>query len=127
MNTNSATATDLPTSSTVYTVTGAGTNNCTSSASVSVFVDPCTSMNEMASSGLQALLYPNPSNGLMRCVTSSVTQKNVIVTSATGQLISDSIVTGTEFMIDLTGKAKGIYFVTVSDGTTNGRYKVIIE
>lgn len=100
-------------------------------------IDLCTytsisSINEHANN-LAFYAYPNPSKGLVNVNLQNASigdTKTVVVTNLVGQEVYRMEVknfNGGEFSVDLSSLAKGAYFINVSDKTSNGTKKLIIE
>ena len=79
------------------------------------------------------VLYPNPGNGSLNFVTTlpMTTDLNFVVTNVLGQVVaerSEKNVSNTIFSFDLSGQAKGIYFVNISSSQQEKvTKKIIIE
>lgn len=116
-----------PTTTTTYTVLGSN-GVCTSSTSVTVFVNTCTGIS--SSSELVGLhVSPNPSNGLFT-ITSDVVIENLktTVTNALGQIVYAKEMQSTnQSTIDLSGLSKGIYYLNIFSNEERTIVKLILE
>jgi hypothetical protein len=100
-------------------------------------IDLCTytaisSINEHKND-LAFYAYPNPSNGIVNINlqnTSIGDNKTIVITNLIGQEVYRSEIknfNGSEISLNLSDLAKGAYFINVSDKTSNGTKKLIIE
>jgi len=106
-----------------FTVTGTSTDNCKSKGVLTITVQACLGLNDIA--GELINVYPNPSNGVFNI--DGVEQATVKVFNQTGQLVYQGEVTKENNTIDLTGFAKGIYQVTLVKGNTTTVKKIVLE
>lgn len=129
-----------------YTLTGLGPNTAYSyyvqsvcgSSNTSAYNGPYTFTTGAVSTGIKdnslinsVSVYPNPSNGL---VTIMVNQKtdNLIVTviDILGNKIAEEKPADANFFnktIDISGSAKGIYFVSIKNGTNSLIKKIVLN
>lgn len=102
----------------VYTYTD--TNGCQNSASSSIYIDGCASLNELGSTD-HFNVYPNPGNGAFNLVYSNKTgeEVNIQVTDAQGRVVYTNSTSSTsiEEVIDITNSANGVYLVELSTST----------
>lgn len=126
-NSNSPILTVNPVASVVYTVTGIDLNNCMNSASVAITVDPCTGMGKDVDLTKDMVVYPNPSSGVFTVQFRVEGYKRIAVENALGALIYEVGLTGISEKIDLSGLAKGAYFMRVEDGINSTTYKLILN
>lgn len=92
-----------------YTYTDAVTT-CTNSATNTILVDGCASIEENTSSELT--VYPNPTNGMV--IISNVTEEVVYsVYSITGTQVATGVVNTVENKIDLSRFENGMYVMTI--------------
>jgi hypothetical protein len=106
-----------PSTTTVYTVSGTSTNNCTSVSNFSLKVDPCTQVEE--SEHLISLnLYPNPNNGRFSLEVSRGASFTII--NLLGEVIQSGMVKD-KIELDLKAHPAGLYWVMISSGGTNRR------
>jgi hypothetical protein len=128
-STTSATVTGTFNTAGTYTYNVTGTaNSCSSVASVTITVLPCTGIAEI-SNGVAAL-YPNPSKGNFTVAFANLSSSNkVTITDMIGnQVHQQSVTAGTEKAnIDMSNMPKGMYLVTVSNNSGSVIQKMIIE
>ena len=108
----------------VYTYTD--TNGCQNSASSSIYIDGCASLNELGS-GDHFNVYPNPGDGAFNLVYSNKTgeEVNIQVTDAQGRVVYSKTTSSTSIVeeIDITNSANGVYLVELSTST----YKLMTQ
>ena len=95
-----------------YTVTGTGTNSCTSIATIQVIINTCTGIEKIKTEGVS--IYPNPNNGEFTIELVSINNTYITITNVLGQIIKTQ---KAELMnqIDLNAFDKGIYFINVME------------
>lgn len=123
---NSSTVSVAPNATAVYSVSGTGSNNCVNVASVSVVVKTCIGIFENALSD-HISVYPNPSNGLIQLKFEFEGEKQILVTNSIGSLIEERSTLQNEESINLSERAKGIYFVSINTTSGSAKYKIVIE
>jgi len=111
-----------PSSNTTYTITGE-TNGCTNTKTVSIMVNPCTSLTsndgEMSMS-----VFPNPTKGNITIQTSALFNGEINIVNALGQIIiSKKVDSKNAIEIDLSEQANGIYILKLR--TNNGAEKTM--
>jgi len=116
-----------PSVTTVYTVTGVDLNMCVNSASITVTVDPCVSVNELGFGLNEMNVYPNPNEGKFRIIFSFTEEKRIQISNSLGQVIQESISSTSYTDVDLSHYDKGIYFVTIVTSKGNYRKKIIVN
>ena len=74
----------------------------------------------------QVEVFPNPTMGAFN-IRTTAESSTVMILDPAGKLIErhDQVAAGV-LQIDLSGKAKGVYFVTVTDGHSLKREKVVV-
>lgn len=118
--------TNSPANSLTYIVTGTDGNGCTNSASVHITVDKCTGISEHLSlSGVR--MFPNPSTGLVNLEFGFEGNKDIIITNSAGALIQKVSSNTAAEVINLSGYAKGIYFVKVQNEGRFVNFKLVIN
>lgn len=116
-----------PTASEIYTVVGMDANSCKNSASVSVIVDACTGIAARGFADNAVRVFPNPSSGWVTAAFGFEGTKTVLITNSVGQIILQAVTEQASESFDLSGMAKGIYFIRVSTLQASGNYKLVIE
>jgi hypothetical protein len=110
-----------------YIITGTDANGCTNTGSVTVNVDKCSGVNEIGQLDNFISIFPNPSSGLITIKFEFEGEKEIYVTNSIGELIEKTSTTNGQQNIDLTGKAKGVYFIKLNTNTTSANYRIIIQ
>lgn len=107
-----------------HTVTYTYTNpsNCTASASSIATVSACTGIEELQASALT--VYPNPGKGVFNIHTTADLQ--VTVLNQTGQAVSSRTLKAGDNILDLSGFAAGVYFISGQNGQQLLKQKVVI-
>jgi len=110
-----------PTTTTSYTVTGTDGNGCINSAIVSQSVSACTNINSTSGNLYSTIkVFPNPSNGVFNIQTDGAAQVELF--DALGKPVLKTKVEAGTFNLNISDKAKGIYFLKT---TSNGQVKTI--
>ncbi len=123
-----AVITVTPNTTTVYTVTGTDTHGCASTSTVSVKVNPCTGIEQLNGTNLNAMVYPNPGKGIFYLqLDASAAAGTLEVYNATGQLILSQKELTERNTINLEAHAKGLYYVKVKSAGTQQVIKIIKE
>lgn len=118
-----------PTVTTVYSVNVTNTvSACSGSSSFTVYVSPCSSINEYSLNG-DIKIIPNPGSGKFKLFTKeNILNASVKITDNSGRLIKNIAIYETELTIDLSGLSKGLYHCILLSGEKPLRYgKLIIE
>ena len=120
LNTNiGATVIASPTVNTVYTVTGTNLLGCTDSKTVMVSLGVVSGITKYESVSNTFMLYPNPTNGIVNlsCFLDKQSDAFIKIMSVNGQIIyshnSKSVVGEYKHSIDMTGYAKGLYYIQI--------------
>lgn len=109
----------------VITYTYLDSNGCSASATQNMFVDPCTGIEELAPSSIA--IYPNPSSGMVTLVFDAEKARMQVFTPDMRRIIDQEVNGKSEVSLDLSGYAKGIYFVVVQSATTTMTNKIVIQ
>jgi hypothetical protein len=114
-----------PTVTSTYTVSGTNTLGCTSSATVSQAVSPCTGISNNQAVSIDVKLFPNPTNGLINLELNTTSQ--VSITNALGQVILAQKVEAGTHKFNLQNQSKGLYFVKISQNNKQETIKIVVE
>jgi hypothetical protein len=125
--TTSASLSIIPTFATVYSVNGINSNGCRSFGSATINISPCTGIATQKLNDQSVRLFPNPSLGIFTTQFEFDGEKTITILNSVGQVISQTTVVDRSKDFDLSGVAKGIYFVRVSTKQASGMYKLVIE
>lgn len=112
-----------PTSTAVYTVTGLSGNGCSSSSTVQITVNECTSISENGLTTNELELFPNPGNGYFK-INSSI-DRDLSVFDCLGKKVKTiEIIGGSSNEIDLSALPAGNYFLF--DPFRSEKYRVLL-
>jgi hypothetical protein len=99
-----------PIATTVYTVTGVNANGCSNTATISVIVNPCTSINEYEDS--QSLsIFPNPAKTEINIIT-ELNYSSLVIVNSLGQFIFQNEKTS---ILSIESINNGVYFIQLLD------------
>ena len=114
-----------PTVTTTYSVSG-NDGDCpfANTATVTIVVSSCTSVNEPDRTGLPLSVYPNPANDVITIENRDVTGGPLHVLNALGELVVIETRSGYAHTIDISNLSAGVYFVRIENahGTTTGKF-----
>lgn len=114
-----------PTLTTTYSVTGTNTLGCvsTSPTTLTVFVSPCTGIDELENNQ-SIVFYPNPfTNEIYVKTEEDILNKKYLIYNASGQLIQSGILNGNK--INCSDFSKGLYFIKL-EGSSKA-FKLVKE
>lgn len=114
-----------PSVTTSYTVSGTNTLGCTSSATVSQAVSPCTGISNNQALRIDVKLFPNPTTGLFNLELNTASQ--VSITNILGQVILVEKVEDGTHTFNLQNQSKGLYFVKISQNNKQETIKIVVE
>jgi hypothetical protein len=95
--------------------------------SVTIIVDPCTGVREQNNLLGNVSLYPNPSTGLITANFGFEGSKEIMVLNSIGALVMKANTEELTTSFDLSGYAKGVYFVHVKTNGASANYKIVIQ
>jgi len=108
----------LPASQITYSISREGFNTqsgeieiISESKTINVELSVTTDITEFVISDLK--IYPNPSNGLLHLEFLDSDDYSIIIYDISGSVVYENNVNGGKHVVDLSSKAKGIYFVSV--------------
>ena len=105
-----------------YMVTVTDANGCESTLSVTI-----ESQIGIEENGISAVVYPNPTNGILTVEFSQMLSGTITVLDGIGQLVSTQTISSLVQTIDLSSNAKGVYFLQISKGESNTVIKVVLD
>jgi hypothetical protein len=122
---------DLGTGSHTISVVVTNSNGCKGSDDVVIFVNPCTSVDEV-SANVDMNVYPNPSKGLINIAISGVNTSETIqmtIIDQFGKVINQrSIAAGVQqFTEDLSNQKAGVYFVRLVINGQSMMRRVVLQ
>jgi hypothetical protein len=98
----------------------------TSTPMVRMNFDPVLSINEVENSfGLN--VYPNPANEVINVSLSKSTNATISVVDVAGKVVKTSSINGLTSSINASDLTNGVYYVTITDGTSVATEKVVIK
>jgi hypothetical protein len=103
-----------PTITTVYTVTGTDANGCYNSATYTQSVSSCAGITAITGNEKAISIYPNPFISSLYITLDKNIYSSIRIYDVIGSLVYSSEIENDKITIDLSDKASGIYFITVS-------------
>ncbi len=104
-----------PTTTSIYTVTSTGTNNCLNSALLTVSVSVCTDLNNLQKEIENIIIYPNPFDNIITVLSSG--KQNVEILNSLGMIIYSGIIENKINTINMKDYARGVYYIRVGSET----------
>jgi hypothetical protein len=114
-----------PMNSTIYSVAGTATNNCTGLASANISVDPCTGLADLSSKG-GFNFYPNPANSDF-VIESGSNIDRVDVIDVTGRVVMSLKGESSVLVLHVAELANGVYHVKVTGKDASTSVKMVKE
>ncbi len=110
---NTLTTSVTPTVTTTYTFSASDNNGCAADALVTVTVNDCTGIKDLANSNIS--IYPNPTNGIVNIAISSelVEGTSIEVYDAIGKLVMKQNLTNDTNTINLSQVEDGMYMFKI--------------
>lgn len=112
-----------PSVTTVYTVTGTGTNTCKSSSMFTVNVSKCVGLEALSPETQLPELYPNPNNGQLYVKCGSTT--NLTICDQLGKVIFEKTLEEGKHPIDISHLGNGLYTVRSVTKKSTGTQKLV--
>jgi hypothetical protein len=98
----------------------------TSTPMVRMNFDPVLSINEVENAfGLN--VYPNPANEVINVSLNKSTNATISVVDVAGKVVKTSSINGLTSTINASDLTNGVYYVTITDGTSIATEKVVIK
>ena len=86
-------------------------NGCSGSTTSSITVDACSEIENIEY--IPIVVYPNPTNGLLKIEGMTSEMRNIELINASGQLVANWIVSGNSMIFDLNKYANGNYILKI--------------
>jgi hypothetical protein len=117
-----------PLVSTNYSVTGTNLNGCSSTNSISLIVDACTSISKIALGKNNSIsIYPNPNNGMFNVDLVGSDVFSIVIYNSMSQLIYSGDINAGNNLIQLKC-AQGIYYYSINkDKQSVNQGKIIVQ
>jgi len=103
-------------------------NNCSATASDSIFVDLCLGINQLGET-VSYIVYPNPTSGLENIVFSALPSETITVEIYTleGRLVTNRIIESVATSIDLTAQSAGVYLIKMKTAASVVTHRLVVE
>ncbi|MCW3078463.1 MAG: psrP3 [Bacteroidetes bacterium] len=125
-NTGATTASIAPTPTANATYTAIGANGtCTSSATISINVSPCTGLNTNTSAVLNLKVYPNPTVAELTIELNNGLFKTIQLTDLTGRLVYVNKTDASLVNVDTKALADGVYYLKVTCNNNTEVMKIV--
>ncbi|MBK6522360.1 MAG: T9SS type A sorting domain-containing protein [Sphingobacteriaceae bacterium] len=110
----------------MYTYTNP-TNGCVNSATATILVVNCTSINEENAFVKNISIYPNPTKGHIVVETNSDMDKTITILDARGRIIRNETSKQRTLQYSIADEANGIYFIKISSSLGSREFKLVKE
>jgi hypothetical protein len=116
-----------PTNSNIYsyTVTGTAANNCTSTATLKVFVNSCTGISENAY--VKWTVFPNPSRESFKINLGYPAAYKLILTDISGRIILQDSINDSNHDINISSLSNGLYYLNITSEQRSETLQLIKE
>jgi len=121
-----------PSETTTYTLTATSYEGCSSTTTITIAVEDCTSIGiEDASENVMLTVYPNPATDELsvQLPSTSHANKNLRIINTVGQTVYEQSYASytQQAQLDISRFNKGLYYVHVQVGTENYQQKLIVH
>lgn len=124
---NSATLVVSPSSTTVYTLTGAN-SNCSASTLLTVVSSTCTGLNETENELSKHLVYPNPFTSAFSLQNTSKAVSNIYVYDGLGKLVYEGVAeANSTLQVQTNDFERGMYILRIQSESGTESRKLIKE
>lgn len=126
-NTNSNTSSIVvsPTVTTIYTVTGANSQGCSSQTQITQNVSTCTNIDNIEDNSNLYNVFPNPNTGLFSIHSNGNAKCEIY--DAFGRKIMNTQLNYGVNEINMNAHPKGMYFIIIDNNQKQLTYKMIVE
>jgi hypothetical protein len=107
----------------VFNVKGTDANGCTNTATASIKVNACTTINEQSAVALK--VYPNPTSGNL--VITAERAMMVTLTDVSGKMVAEYQLQAGVNNVNVNFLSNGVYFINGSNGSDLIREKLILN
>jgi hypothetical protein len=108
-----------------YTVTGTGSNGCTTSTIVTVTANRCTGIEKVTSGNLISRVYPSPANEAVTIELSNGAVSNIEIVDLSGRVVISLPAVTDRVQADISALSAGVYYVKVKSGTDTDIMKMV--
>ncbi len=123
---SSSSITVSPTITTVYNVTGTGTNSCAKKVTITQSVSACTGIDEGAQTEPRISIFPNPTTGVFTVINKDMgINASIEVFNSLGQLIMAERADRNGNSFDLNKNANGVYLIKLTENDRVLFFKLI--
>jgi hypothetical protein len=112
-----------PTVTTTYTVTGTDANNCKNTAVYTQSVSDCIGLPNYGIPSAEVRVYPNPNTGKFYVELSVSSQVQIV--NILGEIVYNQTLSQGIHEVELKDNAKGMYIVSVNQGTGSKSIRII--
>jgi hypothetical protein len=116
-----------PSSTTIYTVIGTDSNNCSATRSYTQQVRICGQISEAMAANPLVTVFPNPSSGYLHFAFSTGGIKQVYIYNLLGEMVMASTFENEEQDIDLRHLPKGVYSLTVKSEKGTQQLRLVLQ
>ena len=112
-------------SNNIISVSIVDANGCAATDSISVYVDPCTGINDVED--VMIKVYPNPSNGTLFIDLSNVSvNARINVIDNLGKVVKSINSNGSELLeMNISSLERGLYFINITTTNTSKTVRII--
>ena len=103
---------------TVFTLTGTGTNGCSTTTTITQSISECVGVNKVTSTLGGTKVYPNPSTGEFIVELNSNSEKTFEITDLTGRIVSSSVSKEEKMHMNIKTLSKGVYYLKITSNET---------
>lgn len=116
-----------PNTTITYTVTGFNAFNCSAKATVTQSVSECTSLHDEQVKNNAIVIYPNPATNEVRISFSGEPTIGVTLVNTLGAVVLEQRAYTSNSALDVSGLAKGVYFVKINSGELKAIKRIIVD
>lgn len=107
-----------------YSVTVTDSVGCTATDAITVTVDACAGLDELA--GVEMNIYPNPSNGIFNYTMSNVSETVIMtISDLSGRVVANDMIATEKGTIDLTTYETGVYILNIQIGDASSSVRLL--
>jgi hypothetical protein len=111
--------------SSTFTVTGTNAAGCSNKNTVTVSINDCVGITNIAANANGVMIYPNPNNGMFTVELSNSAVKSIQLTDLSGRVIMTRTADNGKVDMDINHLSNGIYYVKVQSNDAVQVLKVV--